>query len=36
MVDGRERFCRDCEVGHLCEESKLTVYCLESVMRRRL
>ena len=30
-----ERLCRDCEVGYLCEESKLTVYCLESVMRRK-
>jgi len=31
-----ERLCRDCEVGYLCEESRLTVYCLESVMRCRL
>ena len=29
-----ERLCEDCEVGYLCKESKLTVYCLESVMRR--
>ncbi len=29
-----ERLCRDCEVGYLCEDSRLTVYCLESVMRR--
>lgn len=28
-----ERLCVDCEVGYLCEESALTVYCLESVMR---
>ena len=32
--DDLERLCKDCEVGYLCEESKLTVYCLESVLRR--
>ena len=29
-----ERLCKDCEVGYLCEESKLTVYCLESVLKK--
>jgi 5-methylcytosine-specific restriction endonuclease McrA len=32
--DDLERLCRDCEVGYLCEESRLTVYCLESVLMR--
>ena len=30
-----ERLCEGCEVGYLCEESTLTVYCLESVLRRK-
>lgn len=29
-----ERLCTKCEVGYLCEESKLTVYCLESVLTK--
>lgn len=32
--DDLERLCRDCELGYLCEESKLTVYCLESILMR--
>lgn len=31
---GLEFLCRSCEQGHLCEETSLTVYCLESVLRR--
>lgn len=31
---GLESLCRSCEQGHLCEETGLTVYCLESVLRR--
>jgi hypothetical protein len=27
-----DRLCERCEVGHLCEETALTVYCLESVL----
>jgi len=27
-----ERLCRECAVGYLCEETALTVYCLESVL----
>ena len=30
-----ERLCEDCDVGHLCEETKLTVYCLESILMRK-
>lgn len=29
-----EILCRECEISHLCEESTLTVYCLESILRR--
>lgn len=28
---GLERLCKDCRPGCLCEETKLTVYCLESI-----
>ncbi|MCX6645009.1 MAG: hypothetical protein NTY09_01420 [bacterium] len=28
-----ERLCDGCEIGYLCGESELTVYCLESVLR---
>jgi hypothetical protein len=28
---GLERLCKDCRPGYLCEETALTVYCLESV-----
>ena len=28
---GLERLCKDCRPGYLCKETKLTVYCLESV-----
>jgi len=31
---GLEELCRDCEVGYLCEETALTVYCLESVLMK--
>lgn len=37
LDSGRENLkalCEGCEVGYLCEESVLTVYCLESVLRR--
>jgi 5-methylcytosine-specific restriction endonuclease McrA len=37
LDSGRENLqtlCDGCEVGYLCEESVLTVYCLESVLRR--
>jgi hypothetical protein len=27
-----ETLCSNCELGHLCDESTLTVYCLESVL----
>ena len=30
-----ERLCNGCELGYLCEESSLTVYCLESILRRK-
>lgn len=30
-----ERLCEGCELGYLCEGSTLTVYCLESILRRR-
>jgi hypothetical protein len=26
-----ESLCKDCRPGHLCEDTKLTVYCLESI-----
>jgi hypothetical protein len=29
-----ERLCDGCEIGYLCGESELTVYCLESVLRK--
>jgi hypothetical protein len=29
-----KRLCEGCEVGHLCKETELTVYCLESILRR--
>jgi hypothetical protein len=32
--DGLGSLCASCEQGHLCGESALTVYCLESVLRR--
>lgn len=28
---GLERLCKNCRPGYLCKETKLTVYCLESV-----
>jgi hypothetical protein len=28
---GLERLCKDCRPEYLCEETALTVYCLESV-----
>ena len=28
---GLERLCKDCRPGYLCEETNLTVYCLESI-----
>jgi hypothetical protein len=28
------RLCDGCEVGYLCEETSLTLYCLESILRR--
>lgn len=28
---GLERLCKDCRPGYLCKETKLTVYCLESI-----
>ena len=27
--------CNGCVVGHLCEDTKLTVYCLESILSRQ-
>ncbi|MBI4590655.1 MAG: HNH endonuclease [Candidatus Rokubacteria bacterium] len=30
-----ERLCEACQVGHLCAETALTVYCLESVLMRK-
>jgi len=30
--DGLKALCEICQVGYLCEESALTVYCLESVL----
>jgi len=30
-----ERLCKECEIGHVCEESALTVYCLESILQRK-
>jgi hypothetical protein len=29
-----DKLCNGCELGYLCEETKLTVYCLESVLKR--
>lgn len=30
-----ERLCKDCDIGYLCKESALTVYCLESIMQKK-
>lgn len=30
-----EMLCLNCELGHLCDESTLTVYCLESVLVKK-
>lgn len=30
-----ERLCKECEIGYVCEESTLTVYCLESILQRK-
>jgi 5-methylcytosine-specific restriction endonuclease McrA len=30
-----EKLCNGCELGYLCAESVLTVYCLESILRRK-
>lgn len=30
-----KRLCDGCEVGYLCKTTELTVYCLESILRRR-
>lgn len=32
--DGLESLCPSCEQGYLCDETALTVYCLESVLSR--
>ncbi|MFQ5832424.1 MAG: HNH endonuclease [Candidatus Thorarchaeota archaeon] len=33
--DNLEGLCTDCELGRLCDEPRLTVYCLESVLAKR-
>lgn len=33
--DGLKQLCEICQVGYLCEEFALTVYCLESVLMSR-
>lgn len=31
---GIDKLCNGCELGYLCEETKLTVYCLESILEK--
>lgn len=33
--DGLKRLCEICDVGYLCEDTVLTVYCLEAVLMHR-
>jgi len=33
-VDELQKLCEICNVGYLCDESELTVYCLESVLKK--
>ena len=34
-IDTLHELCEICEVGYLCEETKFTVFCLESVLKRQ-
>ncbi len=33
-VKNLDRLCKKCQLGDYCEETKLTVYCLESILKK--